>query len=276
MATVIIPANNEERFIGPCLDALLASDPSPGALRIVVAANGCHDDTVALARSRAAAAERRGWLLTVLDLAAPGKLNALNEADALAGPGPRIYLDADVTVTPPLLAQLVEVLARPEAAYASGTIRIRTTGGFIMRAYARFWASVPFMSEGVPGCGLFAVNEAGRARWGAFPDIISDDTYVRLLFRPHERHSVPAVFDWPIVSGFGRLVKVRRRQDRGVGEIEERYPELLRNDDKKPMGAGGVLRRLMRNPLGFAAYVCVALAVRYGPGHAGAGWARGR
>jgi glycosyltransferase involved in cell wall biosynthesis len=276
MATVIIPANNEESFIGPCLDALLASDPSPGPLRIIVAANACRDGTVAAAQARSEAAANRGWHLDVLDLAEPGKLNALNEADAAAGPGPRIYLDADVTVSPPLLSQLVDTLDRPEPVYASGTIRIRPSGGLVGRSYARFWATVPFMSEGVPGCGLFAVNESGRARWGAFPDIISDDTYVRLLFAPHERHGVPAEYDWPIVAGFGRLVKVRRRQDRGVGEIRERFPELLKNDDKRPIGPGGLLQRLVRHPIGFAVYSTVALAVRYGPQRAGAGWTRGR
>ncbi|GGX48679.1 hypothetical protein GCM10007385_15890 [Tateyamaria omphalii] len=276
MATIIIPANNEEAYLGACLDALLASDPTPDVVCVIVAANACTDDTVTLAQSRSTDFQKKGWVLHVLDLAQPGKLNALNVADARAADGPRIYLDADVIVTPPLLAQLLEKLDRSDPTYASGTLRIKPTGGLVWHAYARFWASVPFMSQGVPGCGLFAVNEAGRSKWGLFPDIISDDTYVRLLFKPEERHSVEASYDWPIVSGFKRLVKVRRRQDRGVAEIEERYPELLDNDDKLPMGTTGLLQRFLRNPLGFMAYCSVALAVRYMPAAAETEWARGR
>ncbi len=48
-----------------------------------------------------------------------------------------------------------------------------TAEGAVSRAYARLWARVPFMARGVPGCGLFALNAAGRARWGDWPAIIS-------------------------------------------------------------------------------------------------------
>ncbi len=47
MISVIIPANNEEGYIGTCLDLLLASDPpAKGAMQVIVVANGCMDDTV--------------------------------------------------------------------------------------------------------------------------------------------------------------------------------------------------------------------------------------
>ena len=49
MISVIIPANNEAGFIGPCLDALLAQDTTRAA-EVIVAANGCTDDTVAIAQ----------------------------------------------------------------------------------------------------------------------------------------------------------------------------------------------------------------------------------
>ncbi len=49
--SVIIPASNEQDYIGPCLTALFAS-PAPGAQAIVVA-NGCRDATAAAARSYA-------------------------------------------------------------------------------------------------------------------------------------------------------------------------------------------------------------------------------
>ena len=47
--SVIIPAHNEEKVLGRCLDALLA-DSRPGEMEIVVAANGCTDRTVEIAR----------------------------------------------------------------------------------------------------------------------------------------------------------------------------------------------------------------------------------
>ena len=159
-----------------------------------------------------------------------------------------------------------------------------TAQGWVSRAYAATYRRVPFMARGVPGCGLFAVNAAGRARWGKFPDIISDDTYVRLLFRPDERINVAATYDWPIVEGFAALVRVRQRQDRGVRQVAALFPDLMANDDKAKLGVPGMLLLAARNPVGFAVYSAVALAVRWRDrGRAGAGagaglpdWSRGR
>ena len=287
--TVIIPASNEAWQIGGCLSALLASDPVPGAVDVVVVTNGCRDDTAARARALIPQAVARGWGMQVLDLPQGGKPGALNAGDAAARDGARggaqdgargagwgagwVYLDADVTVSPPLLPQLARVIARSEPVYASGTLRI-TGRGAVARAYARTWSQVPFMAQGVPGCGIFAVSAAGRARWGAFPAIIADDTFVRLHFAPAERHAVFAPYDWPVAEGFTALTRVRRRQDRGVAEIRQRFPDLTTQEDTPPLGAYGMARLAARDPAGFAVYAGVALAVRLGRGDAG--WSRGR
>ena len=84
MLSIIIPASNEAALIGGCLAALLASDDVPGGVEVIVAANGCQDDTAARARRMAPQAQARGWALEVLDLPAPGKLAALNAADSRA------------------------------------------------------------------------------------------------------------------------------------------------------------------------------------------------
>ncbi len=274
MLSVIIPASNESALIGGCLAALLASRDVPGGVEVIVVANGCHDDTAARAQGFAAQAKGRGWTLRVIDLPTPGKLAALNAADAEATGDMRAYLDADVAVSPALLALSVVALARPEAAYASGLVNITARATWASRAYARIWRQVPFMRQGVPGCGYFAVNAAGRARWGAFPAIISDDTYVRLQFTAAERHLVAAAYDWPIAEGFGALVRVRRRQDAGVAEVAARWPALMANDGTPPLGLRGLAALALRDPLGFAVYAGVALRVRLAPG--GADWTRGR
>ncbi len=265
MLSVIIPASNESALIGGCLAALLASRDVPGGVEVIVVANGCHDDTAARAQGFAAQAKGRGWTLRVIDLPTPGKLAALNAADAEATGDMRAYLDADVAVSPALLALSVVALARPEAAYASGLVNITARATWASRAYARIWRQVPFMRQGVPGCGYFAVNAAGRARWGAFPAIISDDTYVRLQFTAAERHLVAAAYDWPIAEGFGALVRVRRRQDAGVAEVAARWPALMANDGTPPLGLRGLAALALRDPLGFAVYAGVALRVQMSP-----------
>ncbi|QIZ81265.1 glycosyltransferase [Thalassovita gelatinovora] len=274
MISVIIPANNEGPMIGACLSALLASDLPQGAMEILVVANGCSDDTATRARGSETQAAAKGWPLTVIELPEGGKLGALNAGDAAAKGDCRAYLDADVVVSPELMQQLMQALATDTPRYASGRVNIPKPVRWASRAYRAFYLTVPFMTEGVPGCGLFAVNAAGRARWGVFPDIISDDTFVRLSFAPGERIGVDAPYDWPLVEGFGNLVRVRRRQDIGVAEIVSRYPDLLKNDDKRSYGAGRLVVNILRHPQGFFLYALVALMVKFGKNSSS--WSRGR
>jgi glycosyltransferase involved in cell wall biosynthesis len=264
--SVIIPASNEERFIGECLEALMAQSgiPDDVVIEILVAANGCHDGTVAVARTFARRAAAREWVLTALDIPEAGKPNALNRGDAVASGDIRIYLDADVICSPTILSCLVEALRGSEPCYATGKLIVARPRSWFTRRYAAIWTRLPFYTSGAAGAGLFAVNAAGRRRWSEFPAIISDDTYARLLFAPDERIEVDATYTWPMVEGLGNLIRVRRRQDRGVAEVRRLWPELKRNESYARLGFARTAMLLLRDPLGFGVYVTVALASKVG------------
>ena len=269
--SVIIPAHNEAGRIGPCLAALFASDPVPGGAEAIVVANGCTDATLAEARAMQAAAGV--WPLTVLELVEGDKTRALGAGETVARGAVLAYLDADVIVSPPLMAALAETLGGPAPAYASGRGVIPEPESRPSRLYARFYREVPFFHTGVPGCGLFALNRAGRARWGDWPGIISDDTFARLNFTPAERQLVPASYAWPVVEGWAALVRVRRRQEAGVAEIGRRFPELPANDDPRPGARARLLKAAVRHPLAYLVYAAVRALARLRPA---TGWARGR
>lgn len=260
MLSVIIPASNEAAYIGPCLTALFAS-PGQGAEAIVVA-NGCRDATAEVARGFAQAAQNTGWRLEVIELAQGSKPLALTAGDDAASHGIRAYLDADVIVSPGLIAALAGVLSTARPLYATGTAVIPRPASAFTRAYARFWAKLPFARAPAPGYGLFATNAAGRARWGDFPQIISDDTFVRLQFTPVERVQVSQTYEWPMIEGFARLTRVRARQDAGVRELSRLYPGILEREAKPPLTPSALTALALSDPLGFAAYTAVALRVR--------------
>ncbi|MEM7731338.1 MAG: glycosyltransferase family 2 protein [Pseudomonadota bacterium] len=273
--SVIIPANNEEGYIGPCLEALRDQQMGPLQGEVIVAANACVDDTVAMAKHARAGLDASGWILRVLDLPGPGKVAALNAADPEAQGDVLIYLDADVVIAPDMIAALHAELAAPEPRYASGVLHVARAESWVTRCFATTWQRLPFMVTNVQGAGLFAVNRPGRARWGAFPDIIADDAYVRLLFAPEERVRVRPAYVWPLVEGFADLVRVRRRQDAGVRELALKFPGIMVNESKPPMRLSDHLRLLARVPVSYVVYVSVMLAVKLGPRHA-SGWTRGR
>ncbi len=276
--SVIIPANNEAGYIGPCLQALARQTlncASIGHFEIIVAANACSDTTVAEAEAERAALEQSGWQFEVLNIEAPGKLNALNTAETAATGRVLVYLDADVICEPTMMSALIAALDVDHPLYASGQLIVAPARSWVTRHFANTWQKLPFMTTNVQGAGLFAVNRYGRARWDRFPNIIADDGFVRLMFAPDERIKVKAVYYWPMVEGFVQLVRVRRRQDAGVRELSEKFPDLMRNESKPPMRLTDHWKLLIQAPLSYSVYVSVMLAVKFG-GRSISGWTRGR
>ena len=276
LISVILPAHNEEAWIAGCLDAVLASDLSSCTLEVIVVANGCIDETAARARSLAAKADEVGARLYVFEIGTCGKPGALTFGDAQARGDAIVYLDADVIVCPNLLGSLAKVLAVDAPRYAGGTPRLSHAKSMVSRLYGAFWMTQPFNTQGVPGYGLFAMNRLGRDRWGDWPEIVSDDTFARLNFTATERVQVPASYEWPLVEGFANLVRVRRRQDRGVRELAKAFPHLVANNETPRETRLQLVLRVILAPIAFGVYASVVLVVKCSANKDAGNWTRGR
>jgi glycosyltransferase involved in cell wall biosynthesis len=272
--SIIIPASNEASELPGLVATIVASDPPHIPVEIVIVSNGSRDGTAEVARGLADAVEARGWSLVVLDLPEGSKIKALNAGDQAARGDIRIYVDADIRISPRLLAGLARAVDRPEPAFAGGRPAPLRAQSALTRAYTRLWLRVPFMTRGVPGCGVIAVNRAGRSRWSDWPNVVGDDTFARLQFASHERHMVEEAYSFPMAEGFSALVRVRQRQNEGVKQVMNRFPDLERKDDKAPLGLRGVAALAFRDPLGFVTYAGISLAVRFSKWDGT--WSRGR
>jgi glycosyltransferase involved in cell wall biosynthesis len=185
--SVVIPAHNEEAVL-PRLLSVLRADAT---LSVVVSANACTDNTVAVARAVGGDAVR------VVATHIPSKTVALNAGDVAAGDlFPRAYVDADVIVSASTLRALADALTGVDGPFvAAPRLRVDTSASsWPARAHYRIWALSDFRLAGHVGSGIYAVTEEGRARFGAFPDVIADDRYVQQLFSPAERITVDAEF----------------------------------------------------------------------------------
>ncbi|MDQ1577463.1 MAG: hypothetical protein QOE21_150, partial [Microbacteriaceae bacterium] len=89
--SVIIPAHNEASVIERTLRPL-ADVANRGQLEVVVVCNGCTDETAELARNFTG--------VTVVEIDEASKSLALNVGDEAATVWPRMYLDADVEISP--------------------------------------------------------------------------------------------------------------------------------------------------------------------------------
>ena len=182
--SVIIPAHNEEAVIGRCLETLLADAPADALPEIIVAANGCKDETVAIAR-------RLAPFATVLDLPPGSKVIAMNEANHIARAAPRFFLDADVRCSYAALAATAEVLRQPGVMAASPALDMDVSRSDAwVKAYYRVWMTQPYVTDRLVGSGLFGLSAEGLERMGEIPPTFADDTWVRTRFSSDERRNV--------------------------------------------------------------------------------------
>ncbi len=181
LGAIVIPAHDEAAVIGPHLRALLEGGWARD-LRVVVICNGCTDGTADLARRTARELEAA---VEVVELARPGKAGALREAEQLALPFPRLYLDADVMCPGATARALLEAVSHG-ADLAVPTRRLDLSGaGRLARHYHRGWESLPWVQTQLAGRGAYAVSETLSPVLAALPeDLVADDRLVTTAAAP--------------------------------------------------------------------------------------------
>jgi glycosyltransferase involved in cell wall biosynthesis len=115
-ASVIVPARNAARTLGPCLESLLAQKAPGKTFEIIVVDDGSVDDTAAVARR-----------YPVLCLSQPrmGPAGARNVGVRNARGGIVLFIDADCQAAPDWLVQMLKPFADPSVSGAKGSYRTR-------------------------------------------------------------------------------------------------------------------------------------------------------
>ena len=224
--SIIIPAHNEEKVLAGTLAPLLPG-VSDGSVKVIVVCNGCSDCT-----AKVAGAEHPAIICLITPVAS--KTHALNLGEAKAHWFPRIYQDADVVLTLDAVYRLADALQRGPCLAAAPAMRMDLRhASWAVRSYYDIWQRLPYVREGMIGCGVYALSVQGRKRFSVFPDIIADDGYVRALFKSHERAVVPEC--WSLVRAprnLAGLLKIKARSRRGRYELARAFPKLLANEQK--------------------------------------------
>ncbi|MGO4191596.1 glycosyltransferase [Arthrobacter sp. YAF17] len=209
--SVIIPAHNEAAVIARTL-APLAPLAAAQQLEVIVACNGCTDRTAVIARGFDG--------VTVLELEQSSKASALNAGDAAASQWPRLYLDADVQISPDAVRAVFAALSSGPVLAARPAARFDLQDAHpLIRSYYRTKLRLPSARAGLWGAGVYGLSREGRQRFRQFPGLTGDDLFVDRLFEPAEK----AVLDVePVVVRPPRTPKdqvaVLRRVYRGNAE----------------------------------------------------------
>jgi hypothetical protein len=214
MTTIVIPANNESQVIGRLLRQLRPAT-SPDELNVLIVANGCSDDTAAVAASF-------GPGVQVISLPVASKNAALAAAYKTVRDFPVVYVDADVELTSSDVRALAAALRQP-GVLAAAPERVLDLAGrpWPVRWYYDVWSRLPEVRTGLWGRGVIAVTAAGQRRLAGLPPLIGDDLAASLLFEPHERRVVTSahVLIHPPRT-FADLLRRRVRAATGLAQMQ--------------------------------------------------------
>ncbi len=252
MISVVIPAHNEAKVIVSCLNCLLPKLPSDN-LEVIVVCNGCTDNTADLAR-------RVSEKIRVIETDITSKTDALNLGDRAATGFPRFYVDADVLLPWESIVKVSAELQRRDIFAAAPRMAVDVSKrNWFIKSFYKVWLSLPYCRTGMIGSGVYALNEAGRRRFTHFPEITSDDGYVRLLFAQRERETVHSCsfFVRPPKTLAG-LVAIKTRAHFGNLELRIKYPALWKNEQADHKSS---LKQMLRNPRWWPA-ICVYTFVK--------------
>lgn len=220
--SVLVPAYNEEGYVGQCIEAILDSEYPTDALEVVVVDDGSTDGTYE------EAAAYRGENVTVLSRTNGGKHGALNFALSCARGDVVVAVDADSVVEPTAIGRAVGTLQSDDDVGAvAGTVKVGNRDGHLARMQAlEYVVGINTLRRAfalfdsvmvVPGCfGAFrreALDEVG----GYDPDTVAEDfdLTVRLLKAGWRVRTTDGVVTTEAPFSLGDLYRQRLRWTRG-------------------------------------------------------------
>ncbi|MBL4672817.1 MAG: glycosyltransferase [Arenicella sp.] len=183
LPVIIIPAYNEQAVIKNTLSRLGGGRSS--GFQIVVVCNGCDDQTESIVREHFP-------LVYCETLGQSSKARAIRQAEMLDIGFPRLYLDADIVITEITaegLLALASAKSEPTLLAPHSIANLDNCSWWVQRFYHSWYQSI-FVKQHGFGAGCYLVNQAGRARFGDWPDLIADDGFIRTQFADQETHVV--------------------------------------------------------------------------------------
>ncbi|MEB8431800.1 glycosyltransferase family 2 protein [Cocleimonas sp. KMM 6892] len=256
MATVIVPAHNEASVIEDCLNSIINQS---GIDNIIVACNGCTDNTVEIVTTKFPS-------VTCLDIEKPSKTNALNVAEekakALGISYPIFYIDADTQLSENAIQHISQVMDTGDVLLSAPTPIIKTDkSSFLVKTYYKVWTNLPYIKEGVIATCSFIVSEEGRQRFDKFADVIGDDGYIRCHFKNKEIANIKGAEIYITApKDIFSLIKIKTRARLGNMELIAKDKCPVR--EEKHYGNVMKERLFSKNFFSTSIYIAIALIIR--------------
>lgn len=252
MATVIVPAHNEASVIRRCLDSIIGQE---GLDTLIVACNGCTDETVAIVRKEYPQA-------ICLDITTPSKVNALNEAEKHIRSWPVFYIDADTRLSANTIADISNAMQDGFTLLAAPEPVIDTTqSSWLVKQFYHVWLQLPYIRDGVVATCSYVISETGHQRFKHFPNIINDDGFVRCQFDRTERRNIPGTQVFITAPhNLASLIKIKTRAR--LGNMQLAASGLCTCKEQKPYSRILRDRLLSKEFIAVLSYLAIVTVIR--------------
>ncbi len=213
--SIIVPLYNEAAGLAARARDLMRGLPE--GCEVIFVCNGCTDNSEQILRE----VVRETATILTCD---KGKVRAIRLGELHASLFPRFYVDADVDISGRDLGLLASKLGEG-IELVSPSFRMRTDhAGDLVSKIVGFWQQLPYGKGGFHA--VLGVTRTLRERWGEFPDVIADDTFIEGQALTHEKlvdRDVTASITAP--RTWWGWVRVRARWQQGIDQLRRNnYP----------------------------------------------------
>lgn len=230
---IIVPAHNETKVIAQKIANLAALDYPQGKISVLIALDGCTDDTATVVAAALGRLPRNDRFTVVTYAQNRGKIAVLNEQIEQASEDIVVLSDASATVNADSLKLAARWFSDDQVGVVCGTYRVKVAGSEGERAYWDYQVAVKAAEAAVaaPMGAHGAFYMFRRRLWTPLPsDTINDDFILpmRIVAQGYR-----AVYDRDIVALELERTEAeqefRRRIRIGAGNMQQlvRMPRLL-------------------------------------------------
>lgn len=242
--TVIIAAHNESYNIASTLNQLINSNvdnddrtqntknqPSKyQTTQIIVVCNGCSDGTEQVVRDDFPQVH-------CLSISQASKALAIRHAESFNPGFPRLYLDADIGMNMKDVDRLIELgreSKKPRLIIPASVINTKKSSNWV-KSFYHVWYLTPHVQRSGYGAGAYLINHAARARFGLWPELMADDTFIRQRFEVNEIYiekNIKVKVNAP--RTLWSLIKVKTRTKYGNIELSAYNAKFTHDTSAKP------------------------------------------
>jgi len=247
--SIIIPAHNEQSVIYKTLKAL-SPESNINNFKVVVVCNGCTDGTYNIVKNNFPS-------VLCLSTPKPSKALAIRHAESHIDGFPRIYLDADIQLNSMDARKIIDASEKfPQKLILPKSRVDNSNSNFFVSLYYDYWYKTSFVTQLGYGCGTYVLSQESRNQFNEWPDLISDDGFVRQLFEPEQIYIVEnTCVKVAAPKTLPELIKVKTRSKYGTIELKEFHPSSTRK--KRPFAL------ILANPLSMLNYLSINLIAKY-------------